>query len=249
MINKLNKILKFLKLNNQYNETLQIKFALNTININESSFTQLISLLYTTINTQSQPNMDNTAKFFQEIYTNSFRIETFHDFFKFIVKKSISDYGKSDVYNQLFKSMTEQSGWGPKTSALLIKNIYNYHHKFSSVNGLDFWDDVPLLSPEDKLFLPVDRVILTIFNEKLPSTKKMNFNSINKILKENFSNEDMLLFDDLWFWGFITQHGSSDREFKWNPNKYWTIKEADKNQDKINEISKLAEKFLVIIEE
>ncbi|WP_435524452.1 hypothetical protein [Chryseobacterium indoltheticum] len=30
---------------------------------------------------------------------------------------------------------------------------------------------------------------------------------------------DIEVWDDLWFWGFINQKGSSDRSFEWNEGK------------------------------
>jgi hypothetical protein len=60
--------------------------------------------------------------------------------------------------------------------------------------------------------------------------------------------KQMEIWDDLWFWGFITQNGSGDqREFVWNENKYWVIKESDKSLEMVMEIKRKATEFLDII--
>ncbi len=246
---KFNKLFLFLQENHSYNKELQIKFALNSVSPYDTSFDKLVALLYDTLNTQSQPNIDNIASFMQELHDNKNSVHSFSGFFKFIVGKEIEDIKNNDLFNQLFLNLKTKKGWGPKTSALLVKNIYNYHHNFQN-NIFRIWEDVPKLNKSDTLFLPVDAVILAIFNDKLliDSKPKYNFNNINKRLQELFLNTDVLLFDDLWFWGFITQKGSSKRKFEWNKNKYWMIKESNKDSTVVNQIKTKAEEFLKIIE-
>lgn len=247
MKNKLDEILLFLKENKNYNKALQTEYALGTIGSREDSFDKLVALLYDTINTQSQPNIDNVSEFFREVYSNKNQLNTFNGFFKFIVGNSIDEYPQTDIYNQLFESLKAKEGWGPKTSSLFIKNIYNYHHSFDKPE-LKFWNDTPKMKDGDKLYLPVDTVIMEIFNNFLANHKaKWNFGNINKILHGNFINEDVILFDDLWFWGFITQKGSSKRDFVINMDKYWTIKEADKDAMVLKNIEEQAGKFLTLL--
>jgi len=251
MVKKLKEIIDFLENHKDYNKNLQTQFALNTISFKANNFEKLVALLYDTINTQSQPNIDNVSQFIRHIYSKKDKLNSFSGFFEFITSHSIEEYEKKDIYNQLFKSMTstKANGWGPKTSALLIKNIYNVHHVFN-LSELKIWDDdVPALTDDDKLYLPVDAVILAIFNKLYPNTKsKWSFNTINKILHENFSNKDMILFDDLWFWGFITQNGiGENRKFEWNEGKYWIIKESNKDETVRKEIEDKAKDFLKLI--
>ena len=103
------------------------------------------------------------------------------------------------------------------------------------------------LDKDDKLFLPVDIVIKTIFN-KLDNSKTWDFDDINEYLN-NFSNEDIILFDDLWFWGYITQKGTGEnRKFvEWNNAKYWMLKESIKDEKTIEEIKGKAKEFLNLI--
>ena len=71
MEEKLDIILGFLEEHKQYNEDLQIRFALNSIGTQENSFNKLIALLYDTLNTQSQPKINQTYSFFNKIYMNT----------------------------------------------------------------------------------------------------------------------------------------------------------------------------------
>lgn len=262
MEKKLKEILSFFKKNEAYNKSLQIKFALNSIGSEKGSFNKLAALLYDTINTQRTPDIDNTAEFMKKIYDNKNNLESFADFFQLIVNKQLSIFTKKEIYCQLYKGLLTQKGWGEKTSALLIKNIYNYHYNFNTFNELEIWQDVPTLEDDAyKLNLPVDAVIITTFNKLSPNHKpQWNFKTINRILHKEFTNEEIILFDDLWFWGFITQDSSKlnneenismwddKRKMCFNKNKYWTIKESNKDTNYIEDVKKLAtEEFLKII--
>lgn len=248
MQNKLINILNFLSDNHKYNNELQIKFAKNSISCHKDRYDKLVTLLFDTLNTQSQPKINNIASFIQSVYNNKEKCSTFAGFFEFITNSEF-DKNNNSPYEQLFDALLKQDGWGPKTSALLIKNIYNYHKCFND-NTLIIWDDVPDLELGDKIFLPVDAVILAIFNKQLSkdSKHKYNFYNINKLLHKHFSNKQLILFDDLWFLGFITQKGSITREFEWNENKYWTIKESNKESLCIDVIKDKAAEFLSLIE-
>lgn len=240
MKEKLDEILKFLKENKKYNKQLQKRYALSTVSCKNSKFDKVIALLYDTVNTQSQPKIDKLAVFFQKAYENKNAFNSFHSFIKFLD----DDYeiNKNDPFETLFKALTKEDGWGDKTSALFVKNIINYHHE-KYWGELKIWDDVPPLT--GKVYLPVDSVIIAIFNRLDVAHKpKWNFKTINKEFQDNFSSEDIILFDDLWFWGFITQKGSEKRIFKFNKNKYWIIKESRKDEDTIKEIRKKSVCFL-----
>lgn len=103
------------------------------------------------------------------------------------------------------------------------------------------------ISENDDFYLPVDAVITAIF-KKLDTSINWNFDKINEMLKENYSKQEIEVWDDLWFWGFITQKGSGViRDFDWNINKYWVIKETDKNPVIIEEIKKKAKEFIEIL--
>lgn len=142
--------------------------------------------------------------------------------------------------------MKKQYGWGNKTAALFTKTIYHLHNN-DYPESLRIWDDVPNnLDNGDRLYLPVDAVILSIFNKI--DDLKWNFNSINSLLEDNNNPYKIEVWDDLWFWGFITQEGRGiDRKFGWNLNKYYMLKESDKNMKVIKEIELKAKQFLEIL--
>jgi len=246
MIEKLNEIKKFLELNKQYNHELQQKFAQKSLTNAKEPFDKLVALLYDTIDTQSRPNINRTYKFMTKIFEAKDSLDSFDGFFEFIVHKSVSEFNNKNIYEQLFSNMKKQSGWGPKTSALLIKNIYNYHHSFD-IQELKIWNDVPKVSDNnDILNVPVDAVIFAIFM-KLDSKTNFTFEKINKILQDNFTNNEIILFDDLWFWGFITQKGGRDRTYEWNEEKYWSIKESQKDENILKNIREKSLEFTNIL--
>lgn len=143
--------------------------------------------------------------------------------------------------------MMKQDGWGNKTSALFTKTIYHIHSG-SYDQSLRIWNDAPQrIDSNEKFFLPVDAVIEAVFYKLYPSGK-WNFDKINTILQQSFSSEQMEIWDDLWFWGFITQLGSGlQREHIWNEQKYWALLETDKDKIVIEQIQSKSLKFLSIL--
>lgn len=112
------------------------------------------------------------------------------------------------------------------------------------MNHLRFWENAPPLSKPDHLFLPVDAVIKEIFKHLDPSVN--SFEEINKALEENGSME---IWDDLWFWGFITQKGSKgSREFVFNKGKYWLLLFTPKDSEAMKDIEARCKKFIDIIQ-
>lgn len=61
------------------------------------------------------------------------------------------------------------------------------------------------------------------FRKVYLSSHDIAFRSINEHLSADYPKAaDMLLWDDLWLWGYGTQHGTGDnRAIKWNDSKYW----------------------------
>lgn len=242
MENKINVIFDFLKKNRKYNHKLQEKYHLSTILPYKNKEEKILSLLYDIVNTQSQPKIDNISNFFQDINGNIDRLETFEKFVTYL-------NGDNCIinYKSLFDGLKKCSGWGNKTSALFVKNIFHFHNgKYS--DELFIWDDAPNeISNDDSFYLPVDAVIISIFNE-IDKSKNWNFNNINLEIKKKYSGNDIEVWDDLWFWGFITQKGSGiDRIFEWNENKYWILKETSKEKEEIKIIEEKSKIFLEII--
>jgi hypothetical protein len=240
---KLSSLFHFLKENRAYNKKVQS----NSYNLFLAPFDSLEDKLYSALhhvaNTQSQPKIDILAPFFQKVYSNKSQLHSFKTFIDFLTDK------ENDVHNyeSLYYGMLRQKGWGNKTSALFAKTIYHLHNGAYGFQN-PIWDDAPkTIDKEEKIFLPVDAVIEAIFHSIDPSIK-WNFHKINKLLQDNYSSEEMEVWDDLWFWGFINQRGSGlTREFIWNESKYWALLETEKNGVVIEEIKLKSLQFLSIL--
>lgn len=242
MEEKLGQIFKFLQQNRAYNKTLQEKHYRSVILPYDNVTDKTISLLYHVANTQSQPKIDSLAAFYKKIYKN---IECLNSFESFINKIKPNETTEIS-YRGLYESIKSQPGFGGKTSALLVKSIFHLHNGNYS-DKLRIWNDAPSKIEEgDDFFLPVDSVIISVF-KKIDNDKNWNFDNINAKLHEYYHGEAIEIWDDLWFWGFITQNGSGDRRiFQWNENKYWALQETDKHQHEIDLIKSKAEMFLKI---
>jgi len=242
MENKLKEIFDFLSANREYNHSFQERFYKSVLIPYDTSKDKVISLLYHIANTQSQPRINKLANFYKGIISEN---NCFDSFANFISK--INPDRPQVCFENLFNGMQRQDGWGEKTAALFTKSIFHLHNGNYSAS-LKIWTDVPnTISEVDGFYLPVDVVIRSIFN-KLNNTKNVTFDNINKTLKSKYTRQQIEVWDDLWFWGFITQNSSGDqRVFKWNENKYWALKESDKNPKMIFEIKNKAELFLKII--
>ncbi|PCI96266.1 MAG: hypothetical protein COB15_11070 [Flavobacteriales bacterium] len=238
----LKEIFDFLKSNRKYNKELQTRFYTSVLSSQENQFEKIISLLYHIANTQSQPKIDHLAEFYRKIYKNEESLSSFKGFLTVI--NSNIDYQNN--YYGLYNRMKNQNGWGEKTSALFTKTIYHLHNK-EYPKELNIWADAPTeLKNEDSFYLPVDAVIIAIFKQL--DNINWTFNKVNREIKKHYNRKDIEVWDDLWFWGFITQIGTGEnREMKWNLNKYWTLRESDKNPEMIKEIKIKAEIFLKIL--
>ena len=226
---KITKIYDFLLKNRSYNTTVQRRFY-------SEAEDKLISLLYKVQATQSQPKLDNVAAFWR----------MYHQGIPASYSEIINITGQSEMsYNSLYQGMIKQASWGPKVSALFVKVIYHIHCD-ERYSGLAFLDDAPKLIEGDRLYLPVDRVIIHFFNHiGYPGAK--TFSNINKYLQSRFTGKEMEVWDDLWFWGFIGQKGDGERVPEWNESKFWAIPYVDKS--KIDEVKELVEEFVSIIKE
>lgn len=235
-------IFDFLIENRIYNKELQTRYYSGIVKPQKSKAEKIVSLLYHTANTQSQPKIDNLAEFYKKIYENTDLLNSFSGFISVISSKGI----ETNNYSGLYNGMKNQNGWGEKTSALFAKSIFHLHNN-EYPNELRIWNDAPTdLEKNDYFYLPVDAVIIAIFKNIQP--KNWNFKNVNQIIGENYSGKDIEVWDDLWFWGFISQIGTGDgRKMGWNLNKYWTLRESDKSQKKITEIKTKTEQFLNIL--
>ena len=242
MTESLKNIFEFLIENRIYNKELQTRYYSGIVNSQKSKAEKIVSLLYHTANTQSQPKIDYLAEFYQKIYRKTDLLNSFSGFMSVINPNGTEPKN----YSGLYKGMREQKGWGEKTSALFVKTIFHLHNN-EYPNDLRIWSDAPTdLENNDSFYLPVDAVIIEIF--KKIQSKNWNFKNINKIIADNYSGKDIEVWDDLWFWGFISQIGTGDkRKMEWNLNKYWTLRESDKSPKMIKEIKDKTEQFLTVL--
>ena len=234
MTQNLTPLFHFLSANRQYNQDLQLKFYKATLLPYETKPEKILALLYNTANTQSQPDIDKLGIFFMALHQHKACLSTMGDFIKHF------DHTKPLSFRSLYQVLENQDGWGPKTAALFVKNIYWLHNKGYG-SKFKIWPDVPKkVAKEDELYLPVDAVITAIF-KKMDSEGSWNFKSINRLIKENFKGDEIEVWDDLWFWGFFNQMVvNRERILSWNENKYWAVKETDKDAGVINEIKKIS---------
>jgi len=238
MDEKLETIFTFLNANRQFNHAFQERFYKSIIMPFADNRDKVVALLYHIANTQSQPKIDNLAHFFKSIFQGA---NCFSSFTNFIGK--INPYSPIN-FHSLYNGMKNQNGWGKKTAALFTKSIYHLHNGYYS-DKIKIWNDVPtIIANDDKFYLPVDSVIIAIF-KKLNGSIRWDFDKINNTLLAKYNGQHIEVWDDLWFWGFITQNGSGDeRLFNWNENKYWVLKESDKDLMVIQQIRNKSGEFL-----
>lgn len=236
----LDSIYRFLSENREYNKKFQEKYFKSIISGRSDLKNKVVSLLYTIANTQSGPTIDCLAKFYRFIYDDTKSLTSFTE-----IVKRIS--GSDDIsYLSLFDGLNNSSGWGPKTAALFTKVIFKLHNETYDEN-LKLWDDAPTtVNDNDRLYLPVDSVIIKIFEEI--GCKKPNFTSINNVLRKYYKGAEIEVWDDLWFWGFMNQKGSGNsRVLEWNENKYWSQEYSSKNVEEIEKIRYKSKIFLRLL--
>lgn len=244
MNQKLQNIYAFLQENRSYNKPIQIGAYKMALMPYETTFDKVYALLYNTLNSQSQVNMDKSAIFFQRIAADKNNLNSLANFLLTIGGNEQTPLS----YKSLFELLTKQESWGDKTAALFVKAVYHCHIGYAK--ELNFWNDAPKkLSQEDELFLPVDAVIFFIF-KSIGNPCSNTFWGINKHLKDNFSESNFEIWDDLWFWGFITQKSANKiRIMQFNDEKYWNLLDAPKDQKTIDKTKQLANQFIDLIKQ
>jgi hypothetical protein len=259
----LKQLLEFLIHNTAWNSHFQFQEYSAAMATGNTPRERLLLQLYAIANSQSQPKLDPLAKFWKSFH-HAYKedIPSIHGLVDFLTRNGVKDplSSTTTTIEKLYLGLKTQDGWGEKTAALFVKALVSIHS--SDENALHFLD-TPSIEyvrslKEEKIYLPVDAVIKHIF-------KSMNilagdsFIAINKCIFKFFDSEEfaslnltriqaMVLFDDLWFWGFISQNSEeNERKNAWNENKYWGLKYAPKNDASIAEIRRLAETFIRII--
>lgn len=255
-------LFKFLERNVEWNEAFQEREYARSLASCTSSRDRLVGFLHLNVSTQSGADMDELQPFWEALHAaTDDQISTLTNFTQYLVqkvtkeKKSLGTRDTPDgVWEALFVALNSHFGWGIKTTALFVKATIKLHR---GPKALHFWPDAtreaaPVM--DSRLFLPVDRVITRIFEELgLPSP---GVSSINNGLRDVYRGEAMLIWDDLWFWGFFTQKKvtvpastnrvkGTKRILVWNPAKFWSQLSSDKDRE--SELEVLGEEFLTLL--
>jgi hypothetical protein len=190
-------------------------------------------------NTQTRPKIDHLVDFYRHLHENIESTKSFSSFVNLLTGKH------SLLFNDLYHGLRQQKGWGEKTAALFTKAVYQVHDSYGK--EFEFWSDTPRkISRNDQIWLPVDAVIIHVFKE-LGMTSP-SFKKINELLKQHYSGDDLEVWDDLWFWGFITQRGSGDsRLVEWNENKYWSLTHTIKDPTIVSRIKEKSGDFIDLL--
>jgi hypothetical protein len=245
----IDQLFEFLKANSGHNRAFQKRYYESLFGGVSSHSERVIQLLYSVVNTQRQPKIDPIGQFFKKLHDNKAELVSFSQF--------LDLHGQNDTekpFYSLYQGLKSNPGWGPKTSALFVKNVINIH-LIEDYKAFRFWDDIPLdFLPSDQIYLPVDIVIINLFIEFIDTSCK-DFESVNKFLNKKYKKvAEILLWDDLWFWGYFTQIPFqksnayyAKREFLWNENKYWASAESNKDELYMQELKNLAREFMLIL--
>jgi hypothetical protein len=243
---QLQNVFSFLKEHHQSSENFERQEWQGSLGGARSRVERLYALLYCIANTQSKPKLDQLALFWKKLHNDYIceenpSISSFQKFLGIDTGKPLTD---------LYNGLRMQCGWGQKTAALFVKNVVNIHR--SDLSRLHFFHDAKAqvrdIDTHERLYLPVDAVIKHIFYQG-QSVPYNAFDSINGTLHD-LTREDpanMLIWDDLWFWGFLTQKTTGkNRTIVWNEAKFWAMRSHSK--DNIHTISKLASEFSRLVQ-
>ena len=240
---QLSKIYEFLKdsESRKWNRQFQKKEFRLVLGGCQSDNERLSKLLHYIANTQASPRMNLLAKFWEQ--HEPYQGKTLHRFNEHLDK--LRHDHADDPWARLFYGLKGQDGWGDKTAALFVKTAIQIHR---GPADLHFFKEGRRCSKNlgGLIFLPVDSVISYIF-QRLKFARPPTFKNINNFLhQEGYDAEDMLILDDLWFWGFFTQRvDGRGRTFQWNSQKFWSQFSSPKNDEA--EVKKRAEEFISLI--
>jgi hypothetical protein len=255
MENELNNIFQFLRSNAGYNQAVRELEYQKAVAGCSGVSSKVIGLVYFVLGTRAFPNLENQMAFLQKL-GNAYSLQTMEEFMAMLIEMEprlqftevCNTHGAPARvnYKTLYLCLQEQKGWGDKTAALFCKIIYDIHANYPE---MAFWPDAPIeIEDNDELYLPVDAVIKFIMRW-LDNGQEWNFINTNDLIKSLWSKDDLLLWDDLWFWGFITQRGSGPtRQLAVNPGKIWSLQAIQKDEESLQALLERAEEFVQFLE-
>lgn len=259
--NKLKHIFNFIKSNHSYNKALQLQALCNSLDprMTRSNKEKVRSLLVDVASTQASPKLDLLCDFWIVISSQPddtfVSLKSFCEFLGAGVSQGVNPDNKH-ILTTTFDLLRNIPGLGDKTAALFVKTIALAHLNDSNLGyssqPLSFFDDKDSICTPIGLDMkvPVDAVIKHIFSKHL-GVDDCRFFSINKIIKDfselnGITGFDMIYWDDLWFWGFVTQHGGgASRKTEFNKQKYMSWKSSTASS--LNAIEPMAEQFIQIL--
>jgi hypothetical protein len=258
----LSKMLVFLEENHKYNRSVQLASIRSSLLPFDSNKSKIKSLMMDVGQTQFRQKLDSASDLWKAIDITDHDFDSVLDLVNFLTVLSgleTSDLSNKSIAEDLFMCLINTSGFGPKTAALFVKDLAMIHMVDNKIGyseeNLSFLKDGDKLTDGNpKIFLPVDSVIQHVFTHNfcnLEAKPSNAFYLINKHLIDFMEANDvplskMIYWDDLWYWGFITQRGSGDkRKTEFNEGKYRSLKTS--TQKEFSEVKVAADKFIQIL--
>lgn len=253
---KLDTLFVFLKENRTQNKGIQLAYYRSVLLPWPCQACKIKSLLQNTWNTQSSPRMDPalpTWQSYQQQWNCFDNVKTAEELANAIYhlvpeskEKSLpEDHKCRPPLDRVWRYLRLAPGFGDKTAALFVKAIIDIH--IEKYNDIQFLDNFAL-ADKDNVRIPVDTVIQFIFQRIMRI--KLEFQDINEIIFKlaEYKPCDASIWDDLWFWGFITQKVAGNaRVLEMNEAKFWAIKGATWDSSNVRDVKCNAKKFIKLI--
>lgn len=257
---KLQRVYDFLEHHQQWNAQFREREFRQYFSHCDTRRARLGTLLFNIVNTQQQPKLESLGTFwaaFERFHWNDddLRLDDLTRFFRSCPtykpgnrhNEKKEPIEKSGPWDDLFWAVRKNEGWGCKTAALLVKCIIFLHR--APPTGFHFLRDFDSHSIEhDTLYLPVDTVIEHVFYMHLgfPKTAAGFWKINNHLAAAGYEAEHMLVWDDLWYWGYLTQRTSGKiRKTEWNAPKFWSMQSFPKAM--LEEVRALSIEFIDVL--
>lgn len=242
------RLYEFLARNRTWNQAFQAAEYRRALAHCSSASERLSALLHSTAITQSRPRIGALSAFWHRMGDFKSRgVPSLDEFTLHLQGARDTRTVKPGPWSCLFEALAGQPGWGPKTSALFVKSAIEVHRGPKRLHFLCNPTIAAAPLEGDTVRLPVDSVITFVF--RCLGLNNADFATVNAALAEDYDAESMLVWDDLWYWGFFTQVTSASaadgaRTLAWNSDKFWCQPAAPKAQEAV--VRELAEEFIAI---
>jgi hypothetical protein len=248
-MNTLQNLYAFLEANRKWNRAFQFREYRRHLSDCADAKARITALLHMVAHTQSAPKLGSLAEFWKHLEKANWKsAPSLTELTEFIQQKSRLVTLSKTPWDRLFRALSTVPGWGPKTAALFVKCAIQLHRsKHTELHFLSDPHSARRFAPPDRVYLPVDAVIKRISLEISVVGLGETFDSINDKLHAQYSPDQMLVWDDLWFWGFFTQNSSkSNRSLGWNEARFWGLLSTSKKDVKL--VEQKCVEFLTLLE-